>query len=69
MSAYENAFHYTSTRHAPWFVVPSDHKWYAWLAVAEIMAETLEGLHLHYPKTPDSVKAEWEKAREELRKA
>ena len=69
MEAYGDVFHWTSTKHAPWFVIPADHKWYAWVAVAEIIAETLESLHLHYPATPESVRAEWEKAREELKNA
>ncbi len=69
MAAYEDVFRHTSTAHAPWFVVPANHKWFAWLAVAEIIAETLAALRLEYPKTPDSVRAEWERAREELRKA
>jgi len=69
MNAYEDVFHWTSSAHAPWFVIPADHKWFAWVAVAEILADALAALHLQFPKTPDSVKAEWEKAREELRNA
>jgi PPK2 family polyphosphate:nucleotide phosphotransferase len=69
MRTYEDVFYWTSTAHAPWFVIPADRKWYAWLAVAEIIGETLGRLNLQYPQTPDSVKAEWEKAREELRNA
>jgi len=68
MSAYEEVFHHTSTKHAPWFVIPSDHKWFAWVAVAEIINETLAGLKLHYPEVPDAVRAEWQKARDELAK-
>jgi len=67
MGAYEDVFRWTSTAHAPWFVIPADHKWFVWLAVAEIIGDTLSGLRLEYPKTPDSVRAEWEKAREELK--
>ena len=40
----------TSTRHAPWFIVPADHKWFTRLAIAELVAEALEGLGLAYPK-------------------
>jgi PPK2 family polyphosphate:nucleotide phosphotransferase len=69
MAAYEDAFRYTSTAHAPWFVIPGDNKFFARLAVAEIINETLSGLNLHYPQVTDAMKAEWEKAREELRSA
>jgi hypothetical protein len=40
----------TSTRHAPWFVVPADHKWFTRVAIAELIADTLEGLDLAVPK-------------------
>jgi len=39
-----------STEHAPWFVIPADHKWFRNLAVARIVAEHLEGLNMKYPK-------------------
>jgi PPK2 family polyphosphate:nucleotide phosphotransferase len=67
MRAYEDVFHWTSTPHAPWFVIPADHKWFVWLAVAEIISDTLSALNLEYPKTPEAVRAEWEKARAELK--
>ena len=38
-----------STRHAPWFIIPSDNKWYRNLAIAKIIADTLEGMHLQLP--------------------
>lgn len=67
MSAYEDVFRHTSTRHAPWFVVPADHKWFARCAVAEIVTARLGELQLEYPKPTGARRAEWEKAREELR--
>ncbi|MBE7186805.1 PPK2 family polyphosphate kinase [Jatrophihabitans endophyticus] len=39
-----------NTEHAPWFVVPSDHKKYRNWAVGELLRETLEGMDLHYPQ-------------------
>ena len=68
MAAYEDVFHHTSTGYAPWFVIPSDFKWFAWVAVAEIINETLAALNLKYPEVPESVKADWAKARAELDK-
>jgi PPK2 family polyphosphate:nucleotide phosphotransferase len=50
MQAYEDALHATSTKHAPWYVIPADHKWFRNLAVAQILCATLRGLDLSYPK-------------------
>jgi PPK2 family polyphosphate:nucleotide phosphotransferase len=50
--AYEDAIDHTSQKHAPWFVIPSDHKWYRNLAISRIIVEALESLDLQYPQ-PD----------------
>jgi PPK2 family polyphosphate:nucleotide phosphotransferase len=50
MEAYQDALSRCSTKHAPWFVIPADRKWYRNLAVAEIIVETLEGLDMKFPK-------------------
>lgn len=50
VAAYEDALARCSTEHAPWFVIPSDHKWFRNLAVARIIVEHLEKLDLRYPK-------------------
>ncbi len=47
--AYEDAVNATSTDAAPWYVIPADHRWYARVAVAEVVAATLEELDPHYP--------------------
>lgn len=47
--AYEDLLERTSTDAAPWFAVPADHKWYARLAVTELLVHTLEGLRLDWP--------------------
>lgn len=49
-AAYEEALRRTSTRHAPWYVIPSNHKWFRNLAVAKIVAETLEDLKMRFPE-------------------
>jgi hypothetical protein len=41
----------TSTKHAPWYVVPSNHKWFRNLAISEIVADTLEDMDLMLPPT------------------
>ena len=50
VSAYEDALSRCSTEHAPWFVIPADHKWFRNLAVARIVVEHLEALNMKYPK-------------------
>jgi PPK2 family polyphosphate:nucleotide phosphotransferase len=51
MAAYEDCLSATSTRDAPWYVVPADDKANARLIVSEIIVDTLEGLKMAYPKT------------------
>ncbi|MEO7587835.1 MAG: PPK2 family polyphosphate kinase [Arachnia sp.] len=53
-TAYQAVFERTSTEHAPWYVLPADHKWYARLAVTEILTRTLSEMKLAFPK------AEWD---------
>ncbi len=50
MAAYEEIFAHTSRKHAPWFVIPSDHKWFRNVAISSILADTLASLKLEYPK-------------------
>lgn len=50
MRAYEEAMEATSTEHAPWYVVPADHKYVARAMVAQIMAESIAKLDLKWPK-------------------
>ncbi len=48
--AYEEVLSRTSTPYAPWFVIPSDKKWYRNLAVTALLVEAMKGLDLKYPK-------------------
>lgn len=50
MKAYEAIFEETSTRHAPWFIIPSEHKWYRNVAISEVLVEALQGMKLKYPE-------------------
>jgi len=50
VEAFEDSFQATSTREAPWFIIPSNHKWFRNLAVSQIVADTIEGLKLAAPK-------------------
>ena len=49
IAAFEDALSHTSTRHAPWFVIPANHKWFRNLAISQIVADTIDQLGLSYP--------------------
>ena len=63
MRAYEDVFTHTSTRHAPWYIIPADNKWFMRLAVAAIINQTLADLKLRYPQVSAEKKLELEQAR------
>ena len=50
IEAYNELLSETSHSHAPWFVIPSDVKWYRNLAISEILVTAMKGLKLKYPK-------------------
>ncbi len=58
MKAYETCISATSTRQAPWYVVPADDKENARLIVSQIILDTLEELKLDYPKISDAKRKE-----------
>ena len=66
MRAYEEMIEATSTEHAPWYVIPSDHKWFTRLAVADLVVDALEGLDLEFPRVTPEKKRELQAARREL---
>jgi PPK2 family polyphosphate:nucleotide phosphotransferase len=47
--AYEDVIRHTSSEHAPWFVVPADHKWFTRMVVSAAIVDALEELELTYP--------------------
>jgi PPK2 family polyphosphate:nucleotide phosphotransferase len=66
MKAYEEMFNRTSTKWAPWYVIPADHKWFARVAVADIIADKLKSLKLRYPVVSEAHKQELLQAKEAL---
>jgi polyphosphate kinase 2 (PPK2 family) len=54
MQAYTDALQNTSTKDAPWYVVPADKKWFTRVAVSEIIIKKMESLDLQYPKINDA---------------
>jgi PPK2 family polyphosphate:nucleotide phosphotransferase len=51
IEAYEEALERTSTKHAPWYIIPANHKWYRNLAISEILAYTMDDMNLKLPPT------------------
>jgi PPK2 family polyphosphate:nucleotide phosphotransferase len=47
---YQEAIMQTSLKHAPWYVVPSDKKWFSRLVISEVIVQTLNNMKLEYPK-------------------
>lgn len=58
MAAYEDALSETSTKGAPWYVVPADNKWFTRLAVAGIIWQTMADLKLRFPRITTDKKKE-----------
>src|SRR5229473_888033 len=66
--AYEEMVQRTATKHAPWYVIPADNKWFERLAVASAIVEALDGLDLKFPDVDKAKKKELEEIREALLK-
>ena len=64
--AYEDMIRNTSTKHAPWYVVPADNKWFSRLVISTVIVDTLESLKLEYPKVDAAKRKELEAAKKML---
>src|SRR6267142_2398483 len=60
-AAYEDMIRNTAEKHAPWYVVPADNKWYTRLIVAAAIIDALDGLNLRFPDADKEVKKELQK--------
>jgi len=63
--AYEEALSKCSTSYAPWYIIPSNHKWFRNLAVSQILADSLESLNMKLPKPTvdiDDIKKKYHEA-------
>jgi polyphosphate kinase 2 (PPK2 family) len=58
LKAYEEVLNHTSTKYAPWYIIPADRKWFTRLVVAEIISQRLAGLNLHYPQVSEEHRQE-----------
>ena len=68
MKAYEKCLSATSTKHAPWYVVPADDKLNTRLIVSRIVLDTMEELRLEFPQSTPARKRELQKLRKRLAK-
>lgn len=66
MKAYQEAIAATTTNYAPWYIIPADKKWFARLAISEVIVQTLNRLKPEYPKLSKDQIAELHKSREDL---
>lgn len=66
VDAYEQALTETSTKHAPWYIVPADHKWVAHAVIASILSTSINALDLEFPKLTAERKQVLEAARQQL---
>jgi polyphosphate kinase 2 (PPK2 family) len=57
IAAFEDAIRETTTTHAPWYVIPSNHKWFRDLAISSILIDTLNEMNLQIPKPSVDLKA------------
>jgi PPK2 family polyphosphate:nucleotide phosphotransferase len=65
-NAYEEMIQATSTKDAPWYVVPADNKWFSRLVISTVIVDTLESLDLSYPKVDEAKLKELKAARKIL---
>jgi PPK2 family polyphosphate:nucleotide phosphotransferase len=63
MAAYEDMIANTSTKHAPWYVIPADKKWFMRATVAETIVAAMEALDLNFPTLSEKQKKKLEEAR------
>jgi PPK2 family polyphosphate:nucleotide phosphotransferase len=67
-AAYQDVLRHTSARHAPWFVVPADHKWFARVVISSAIVSAMEKLDLSFPEPEKGKTDELKKARDALEK-
>jgi PPK2 family polyphosphate:nucleotide phosphotransferase len=68
MQAYEDALSETSTPHAPWYIIPADHKWVSRWIVSEILVKTIRDLKLKGPQLTKEQEAALAKAKRQLKR-
>ena len=64
--AYQDMLNNTSSKHAPWYIIPADYKWFARALVADIITSSILGLKIDYPKVTDEKLAKIAEAKRKL---
>ena len=62
-AAYQDLISHTSSRAAPWHVVPADHKWFARVVIGSAIVSALDRLDLHFPKVDKADRSEFKQVR------
>jgi PPK2 family polyphosphate:nucleotide phosphotransferase len=65
-AAYQDMIRHTGTRHAPWHIVPADHKWFARVVIGSTIVSALDKLDLHFPKVDKADRSEFKQVRQAL---
>ena len=65
-AAYQEVIRHTSTRAAPWYVVPADHKWFARVVIGSVIVSALDGLDLKFPKVDATALQQFKQVRKAL---
>jgi PPK2 family polyphosphate:nucleotide phosphotransferase len=67
-AVYQDIVRHTATAHAPWYVVPADHKWFARVVIGSVVVAALEQLDLRFPRADKASLAEFDEVRKALEK-
>ncbi|KGJ66878.1 hypothetical protein BJA5080_03497 [Bradyrhizobium diazoefficiens SEMIA 5080] len=67
-AVYQDIVRHTATPHAPWYVVPADHKWFARVVIGSVINAALEKLDLRFPRADKASLEEFEEVRKALEK-
>ena len=65
-AAYQEVIRNTSTKSAPWHIVPADHKWFARVVIGSTIVAALEKLDLHFPRVDKAELSEFKLVRQAL---
>ena len=61
--AFDEVFNHTSTKWAPWYVIPADHKWFTHVAIADLIVAKLKSMNLKYPTVTKAHRTELAEAK------
>ncbi len=65
-AVYQDIVRHTASAHAPWYVVPADHKWFARVVIGSVIVAALDKLDLRFPRVDKASQQEFEKVRKAL---